>query len=185
MNSDEHGGLPEDVFERLLVIDQHIARAGAHEYFESAHPRRIRAQHFIKVIVGHTHVKGVVGQRVPGRNLVLFFQQRLVEGRRLYVGHFHERGDAPRHSCPCFAADIAFVGQARLAEVYLIVNDAGHGQQAVSPHFLATRRGLYDAANAAKQAVLDEEVAFDNLPLVDDAGILDDSCCHSLLTLSR
>ena len=121
---DEGGGVPEDAFEGRGLVDKHIARRGAHEDLHTADLARIKRFDGFEVRVGGAKEEGVVRDR-GGRADGIFLLELLVRGRRrIRVRHLHERRHATGDGRPGLAGDAGLMGQAGLAKVYLVINQA-------------------------------------------------------------
>ena len=91
------------------------------------------------------------------------------------VGHVEEGRDAAGGRGAAFALHVGFVRQARVAEVYVGVDDAGQ-QVAASgvDRFVAGHAGGSGAFdNFGDGVVLDDERADERAALVDEGGVID------------
>ena len=121
-------------------------------------------------------VEGVICSGNPGGPGVLVVQRCLVDGQRVAVGHFHVAGDAPGHGGGRLGGDGALVGEARFAEVGLVVDHAG--QQPGAPGIEDIGPAPGRGADGGYAPVLQEHVALCDGALVDDARIDDALAGH-------
>ncbi len=124
MRRDQGGGVTEDAFQSGGGVDQHVTRRRTHEDLNAADFSGIDAFDDIQIGVGRTEEEGVVGDRGGRTDGILLFE--LFERRRGWVRirHLHERRHAAGQGRAGLAGDAGLVGQARLAEVYLVVDQS-------------------------------------------------------------
>ena len=125
MRHQEGGALGEKLAQVGLVVEQHVARAGAHENLHAGRARPVHAQNLRQVAVGGAQIEGIVGMARAGGLLHLVFPSGDGCGLRHGVRHIHHAGDAAGHCRTRFALHRGFVGQPRLAHVNVTVYRAG------------------------------------------------------------
>ena len=138
MHRQQHVCSAEQRIECFRSIHEHVARARTEEGLQPADRGGIRAQHFVQVVVGDTHVERVVHHRRGRTERILRFEQFLRERLRNGVRHLHETGDATGGGTRTAMEDILLVGQSRLPEVHLIID--GTGKQ-IAPFAVDVLRG--------------------------------------------
>ena len=112
-------------FQGFLRVHEHVAGGRAHEYLDAADTARVGPTQLSDIVIGGPYIKGVVGVGVPSCGGVFFFEGFEGGGRRVVVGHVHEGGGAAEYCCCAFGGYAAFGGGSRLAEMHLVVDDAG------------------------------------------------------------
>ena len=75
-----------------VVVYQHIAGTGAHEYLYTANILllRIGTQYLISIAVRYAHEERIIGHRYTCGNCVFVFQQLLCCSRWIGIGHLHK-----------------------------------------------------------------------------------------------
>ena len=89
------------------------------------------------------------------------------------VGHFEHRGDAAEHGAARARIQVLLVGQARLAEMHMAVDDARQEVQAAAVDHLAGG-GARKIADRGKAAAADAEIAQAFAVLVDHGAAFED-----------
>ncbi|EMR02222.1 hypothetical protein ADICEAN_02617 [Cesiribacter andamanensis AMV16] len=173
MGSHEQGHPAKESLQGGFLIYQHIAGRGAHKDLDATYPLAIGTQHFLQIIIGGAHVKGVVGQGALGGNLVLFFQQLLRQRLGIGVGHLHKGGNPAGYGRPAFSSNSAFMGKARLPKVHLVINHPGHQVLSAGIDYLIGGQVLQVFANAVNASVADQHIPFCKQSFVDKGCIED------------
>ena len=129
VGNDKLLGLREKQVECLRIVDQHIACAAAEEKLDGRILCRVGLEYVVDIAVGGTEHKAVVGDALFGRQRDFLFQQFHRCRLRLGVWHIDERCHASCHSCTALALNVGLLGQPRLAEMHVSVNNSGQKQQ--------------------------------------------------------
>ena len=178
VRDDRGRAFAEDRVQRFGVVDQHVAGRSTHEHLHARRLLRVQRTDGVQVVIAGAVVEAVVGPGAAARELVLGFQDGRIQRRRVGVGHVHEAGQATGHGRRRFAGDVALVGQARFAEVHLVID---HAREQPAPgrvhHLLAVAR-RQPVADLRDAAVLDAQVAVEGAAFVDHAGIGDEGGGH-------
>ena len=127
MGGDRQRRLGEDSLQRVLLVDEQIARAGADEDLDSG--RAVGLPQLGDVVARRADVEAVVDERLAGGQRELFFQPRLRRRGRHRVRHFEKRRDAALRARPAGGGEVLLVREARLAEMDLVVDHAGQQMQ--------------------------------------------------------
>ena len=178
VRDDRGRAFAEDRVQRFRVVDQHVAGRSTHEHLHARGLLRVQRTDRFQVVIAGAVVEAVVGPGAAARELVLGFQDGRIQRRRVGVGHVHEAGQATGHGRGRFAGDVALVGQARFAEMHLVVDHAGQQPAPGGVHHLlavARRQPVADLRNAA---VLDAQVAVEGAAFVDHPGVGDEGGGH-------
>ena len=167
-------GLAEDVGQDGRIVYQQVASAAAHEDLDAAGLARREAADVREVVIAGPEVERVVRQRRARGQGATLFQGRGRERRRLHVGHVHEAGDPASHRRPRFVGEVGLVGEAGLAEVDLIVDQAGQQVLAAGLDGRIGETSGEVAGDGLDAAGLHVDVGLDDGALVDQAGVGDE-----------
>ena len=88
MGGDRQRRLGEDPLQRVLLVDQQIARAGADEDLDAG--RAVGLPQLVDIVARRADVKAVIDERLSGRQRELFFQPRLRRRRPARCSAFRE-----------------------------------------------------------------------------------------------
>ena len=179
VRGDQGGGVPEDAFERLLAVDQHVAGGRPHEDLHPADPLRVDGLDEFEVGVGRPEEEGVVGDGRLRRARELGLQGLERRGRRVRVRHLHEGGHAPGDGRAGLAGDGGLMRQAGLAEVHLVVDQPGQQELALEVELAVGAGPGGDRANAFDQAGAEEDVGLEATAFVDEFGVAEDDGSHA------
>ena len=113
----------------------------------------------LEIVVGAAEVEGVVGPCPARGQQVLVRERRARGGVRDGVRHVHEAGDAAGHRRRGLGGDVALVGEARLAEMHLVVDHAGQQVPAAGVDDAVGLLAGQPEADPLDAAVADEDVA--------------------------
>ena len=115
----------EDLHQCLLPVDEHVARAAAHEELDAGQAVRVELGKQVGIVVGGSEEERVVDVALlPGQAELLV--ERLQGGHlRDGVGHVEERRHAPIGCRAALALDVGLGGESRFAEVHMCVDDTG------------------------------------------------------------
>ena len=125
MRHDGHGGGGEDSVERLSAIDEHISCGSPHKEFYSRYAVRVETCEEVGIVVGSPKEERVVYNAISSSDGEFLFQ--CLQGGCLWHGvwHVEEGGDATGGSCTALGSHVCLLRQSWLAEVYVVVDDAG------------------------------------------------------------
>ena len=84
----------EDAVEHGRIVDEHVARRGAHEHFDAARVLGADALDFLEIRVRCAEIKAVVDVARGRGDAALFRERGAIGRRRLRVRHVEEAGDA-------------------------------------------------------------------------------------------
>jgi hypothetical protein len=163
-------GTGENLLERGLIVDQHVAGRGTHEHLDAAGELGSDAANLLDVGVGRAKIKAVIRVRAARCDRAFFLEPRDLRSRRRRVGHVEKAGHAAADRRQRFRRDRGLVGQSRFAKMHLIVDQA---RQQVTPveidHFraLAAQR----AADRLDALAADQHVRLVDPALVHDARV--------------
>ena len=161
-------------FQGFLRVHEHVACGRAHEYLDAADTAGVGPAQLSDIVIGGPYIKGVVGVGVPRCGGVFFFEGSEGGGRRVVVGHVHEGGGAAENCCRAFGGYAAFGGGSRLAEMHLVVDDAGkeEGSLIVPYDLTGQDAALADAAFADDPDVPDESASGHCCHFVSGLGVI-------------
>ena len=186
-----HGYQPgerEDTLQCLFLVNEHVACGGAEEDLQPRNLLRVEPVNLRGVVVGGAEEEGVVGVGdVRGAShLVLPGLKRHRLG--LGVGHIHEGGDASGHCGTALCLDVSLMGETRVAEVHLVVDDAR--QQPLAAKVLCCLAGglqffgRVTFADFGYAVAVDDEVAGEVVIACDDAGVVEQCAGHQIFFLN-
>ena len=120
---DGEGCSSEQTAQRLLLINEHIARAGAHEELHSGYAVRVESIYRVDVVVGCAEEEGVVHMRLTP--CIREFRVESVGrcGLRHGVWHIEIGGDAAVSRCPTLALHVGFLCESGVAKVHMGIDD--------------------------------------------------------------
>ena len=125
MCHDGKGGSLEERLQHVALVDEHVARAGAHKELYARHTVRIDAANGVDVVVSGTDEEAVIDVRTSRRLLHLIVQSIQGGGLRFGVGHVEVRCDAAVSGCTALSLNVSLLCQARVAEMHMVVNHSG------------------------------------------------------------
>ena len=123
MGSDEHTGIGKDILEGFHAVHEHIAGAGAHEELHATDVLLVQFSQIIRIVVRRSEVEGIVHDALGGGILELVFQSFEGCGLRIGVRHVHVAGHASGCCCHAFSVHVGLVCQARVTEMYMVIDD--------------------------------------------------------------
>ena len=204
MGCDQHRRLCEKGRQRRVFVDQQVAGGRSHKNFYAADAAGVEAADYADVVVCGAEVERIVGRGYFCRTGEFLLQAFERNGGRIRIGHLHVRGDAAADRCRRLAADIGFVGHARLAEMHLVVDharqhqftagvdhagrDAG-GSACFRPRCCSDFcpssdfclcAGVAARADTGDAVAFDDDISVETAPLVDECAVVDDDPVHSL-----
>ena len=136
MSHDRQAGTAEDAVEGLLTVYQHIAGGTAHEQLDAGYAVDVELVEQPGIVVGGSEEERIVDVTAVRGYAELLVQSLERGGLRHRVGHVEERGDATGSGSPALALDGSLVGEARLTEMHMRVDDARHDHAARSVYRL-------------------------------------------------
>ena len=160
----------ENTFERLRVVDEHVARRCAHEDLDAARVRRREALDLLEVRVGRAEIEPVVDVARRGSDLPLLGERGAIRRRRARIRHVEEARDAAAQRSQRLRRQRRLVREARLAAVHLIVDEAR--QQVLAVEVDRRRAGRYCAgADALDTIAANQHVGSEDASLVDELPV--------------
>ena len=174
MRHDDDGRMLEQFLEDRGIVDQHISRRCPHECLDAARLIEPEGLDFLDIAVGRTEVEAEIGRAAAAGGGVLVGKRRARRRLRVDVRHIHETRDAARDGGCGFAREVAFLRQARLAEVHLVIDHAGHQELAPGVDHLAAGRRRDARTDLNDTVAGDQHVGVSHLALVDEACIADE-----------
>ena len=175
MRGDDERRGREDAIQGLLVVDQHVPGARAHEDLDAARLPSVDRLDRLQVVVGGAKVEPVIRHR-PRRGAGMLVCERLGRHRlRIGVRHLEIARDATGHRGARLGFDGGLVLESRLAKVHLVVDHPG---QHIAPLGIDDLR-LWRADNVETDDAppSDREVALPHRAFVDDPCV-DDAVAH-------
>ena len=182
---DEHVRAAEDASQTVHAVHQHVARAGAHEELDAAHARPVQAGEEGVVVIGGAEVARVVHYALLCQQRLFLLQCFEGHGGRVGVGHVHDGGHSARGCGAALAEDVGLVRQSGVAEVHMVVDDAGQQAAAGGVDGLVARGGEGPAVGQylGDAPVGDDEGALLALSLVDDGCVVYQGSFHCYINL--
>ena len=114
----------EDTFQSIFLVDEHVASRASHEHFDARYAMLVKFLKKGSIIVGGAKEEGVVHMAF-GSCQPLFLIKGLQGGRlRHRVGHVEIAGHTASSRSPALRVYICLSREARLAKMYMVVNDA-------------------------------------------------------------
>lgn len=141
MGGYQHAGFREDGAQGFHPVYQHVARAGSHEQLHAAYPGLVQFLQQVDIVVGRSEVEGIVDDAFGGGVGKLLFQGFQRGGLGVAVRHVHEGGHASGCGSGCFGGHVRLVGQARVTEMHVVVNDTWNEVTAVGVYLFVARAG--------------------------------------------
>jgi len=173
MREDDNGRVLEDTLKGSRIIHQHVARGRPHKYLDATGITDLERLDFINVAVRRAKMEAVVRRAASRRKLILVLQRRPRRRQRIDVGHVHKaRYATGRRRCR-LCSEITFVSHARLTEMNLVVNHAGHEIFAGRIDNGYPGSGADRRIDPLDSIATDQHIRVDNLPLIDEAGVDD------------
>ena len=165
-----HARLGENSFERLRVVDEHVARRRAHEHLDAAGVCGRDALDLLEIRVGRAEVEPVVDVAAGGRDPPLLGQRRAIRRRRLRVRHVEKARDAAAKRRQRLRGQRRLVREAGLAAVHLVVDETR--QEVLAAQIDRRRAGGHRARTDTLDAIVaDQHVGRDDAPFVDELRI--------------
>ena len=178
MGQHDDGGIGEQLLECVRIVDQHVSCRRAHERLDPGGLADFQRPDLLDVAVGRTEVETEVGRAAADGRFV-FIPERIPRGRlRTDVRHVHEARDATGDRGGRLGRKVAFPGEPGLPEVHLVIDHAGHQDRALRIVYLSGVVGGDAAGNLFDTFACDQYVAFENLALIEQAGIGDELFLH-------
>ena len=145
MSCDQHICSVENVQQTVTFVYQHITGAGTHKEFDAAYPMLVQLAELCVIIIGGTEVAGMVDNTLLIQKIELLFKCIESGSQWLCVRHVHDGSDTTGSSCTAFGKDIRFMGQSRITEMYMVVNDTRKQTAAGGIYCFITRGGQFFA----------------------------------------
>ena len=161
----------EDSFQGSRIVHQHVAGGGAHEYLDSTRMRARDSPNLFQVVVGRPEVEGVVAEATALGPSELVLKRPPIGGGRRSIGHFHHAGHAAAYRRPRLRGQRALVGEAGLAKVHLVVDQAGQEIAAIQIDDIPTCFGCHLWLDFADSLAVYEDVYFPDFTLIDQLGV--------------
>ena len=124
MRHDGQMGRGEDALQSLITVNEHIARARAHEELDAGDAVLVELTEQVGIVICGSKEERIVHVTLFSRQTVLVFQCLQRSGLRYGVGHIEIGGDT---TCGCSYAlriDVGLFRHARLTEVHVVINNA-------------------------------------------------------------
>jgi hypothetical protein len=123
----------QDAGERLVIIDQKVARGGAHEHLHAATaPKLLKGAQCFGILAGGAHIEGKIAVHAILGAAQLAGEAFGSSRRRLRIGHFENSRHATHDGSPATRLQVLLMGQSRFAEVNMRVDNAGENVQAAA-----------------------------------------------------
>ena len=124
MGHNRQAGSSKDAVKGFTTVDKHVARRRPHEELDAGNAAMVKASEEVAIVVGGTEEEAIVHMTLLCRQAELLFQS--LQGRclRHAVGHIKIGGDTSGGSGTALAVDVSLVGQTRLTEVDVVVDNA-------------------------------------------------------------
>ena len=139
VGGDEHVRTVEDAPQAVHAVHQHIACAGAHEEFDAADACLVQLGEEPVIVVRRAEVARVVHHAFLRQQRLFLLQGFEGRGGRVGVGHVHDGGHSACGGGAALAEDVRLVRQAGVAEVHVVVDDAGQQEAACGVDGLVAR----------------------------------------------
>ena len=126
----DHGDrrVAENTVEDFRIVDEHVARRGAHEHLDAGGAFRIEPPDQFEIVVRRAEMERMIGERFFRRTRVFVSERGVVRRRRFRIRHLHETGDAAGDRGARLGEEIAFPFEPGFAKMDLIVDHAGNQQ---------------------------------------------------------
>ena len=122
MGSNEHTGIGKDILQGIHLVYQHVSGTGTHEKLNTAYFLLIEFGHQVGIVVGSSEIEGVVHDALGSCILELVFQCFQCGSQRIGIWHIHVAGYTSGSSSHTFGVHVGLVCQARITEMYMVVN---------------------------------------------------------------
>lgn len=145
MSCDQHICSVENVQQTVTFVYQHITGARTHKEFDAAYPMLVQLAELCVIIIGGTEVAGMVDNTLLIQKIEFLFKCIERGSQWLCVRHVHDGSDTTGSSCTAFGKDVRFMGQSRITEMYMVVNDTRKQTAAGGIYCFITRGGQFFA----------------------------------------
>ena len=153
-----------------MIVDEHVARRGAHEDLDAARVLGADALDFLEVRVRRAEIEAVVDVARGGRDAAFLCERGTIRGRRLRVRHVEEARDAAAERRQRLRRKRRLVREPRLAAMHLVVDEAR--QQMLALEIDRRRaRGHGAGADALDALAANQHVGGDDAPFVDELRV--------------
>ena len=114
----------EDTLQRFLAVNEHIARRRTHKEFDARNATAIKPGKGICIVVRGTVEERVVHMTLLCSQRKFLLQSRQRSGLRLGIRHIKEGRNASCRCCLTLCIDVGLLGQSRLTEMYVVIDNA-------------------------------------------------------------
>ena len=112
-------------FKGFVVVYKHIARGRAHKEFYGRVFTCVYGVYLVDIVVGGAKHKTEIHYRFLLGHTNFVVEGGKGSGLRLGVGHVYHGSNAPGHGGAALGVEVGFVGEARVAEMHMGVDNAG------------------------------------------------------------